>query len=304
MATGACGINCDACRLNLLGVCSSCGPGKSLEAQRKMTAQVRLLGAPCPVLECASSRKIDYCLRDCEEFPCERLRAYPFSEGFLNMQERRRSQAVQKLDPTKEKILVPPEYWEYLARKDPEALCEDALATAFSQEDLMLPVLGREILVDRKNHSLRSKHREEWEEVNHPLLELLVLIYLLNAQPEVLTRDLVSAKELKTAHFFQGPHELSLGTVVERFGRNLEGFRKAAESLGGERQALADAAYRIPAFPRVPLYYLLWEGDDEFEPRLSVLFDRSIETHLPADAIWGLVALASEALVKAPESLF
>jgi hypothetical protein len=305
LPTGACGINCDVCRLNVLGVCSSCGPGKSLEAEGKMAAQVRILGAPCPILECASNRGIDYCLRDCEEFPCERFSAYPFSEAFLKMQERRRNQAVQQLDPTTEKIQVPPQYWEDLEKKDMAALCENALATAFSCEDVVLPILGREILVDRKNHSLRHKNQGEWEPVPHPLLELLVLVYLLHVGPQLLSRELVSARELKTAHFFQGPHELNVGGVLERFGRDLKGFRRAAESLGGEVQNLAaGAAYKIPAFPKVPLYYLLWEGDDEFEPRLSVLFDRSIESHLSADAIWGLVALVSEALLRAPEPPF
>jgi len=305
LATGACGIDCDVCRLNALGLCSSCGPGRSLEAQSKMAAQVRILGAPCPILECASNRGKDYCLRDCEEFPCERFSTYPFSEGFLEMQERRRNQAVQQLDPTKEKILVPPHYWEELEKKDMIPLCENALARAFSSEDLVLSILGEEILVDRKNHSLRRKNQGEWEQVNHPLLELLVLVYLLNAGPQILSRELVSAKELKTAHFFQGPHELNAGKVLERFGRDPEGFKKAAESLGGEGQNLAsDAAYKIPALPKVPLYYLLWVGDDEFEPRLSVLFDRSIESHLSADAVWGLVAFVSEALLKAPKPPF
>lgn len=300
MATGACGINCDVCRLNALGVCSSCGPGTSTEARQKMALQARVLGAPCPKLLCAASRAIDYCLRDCEEFPCERFGGYPFSEGFLTMQERRRNEAERKLDPTKEKIRVPPHYWEDLEKRDPAVLCENALAQAFSAEDIVLAVLGREILVDRKNHSLRRKNQGEWEPVNHSLLELLVLVYLLHAGPQLLTRELVSAQELRSAHFFQGPHELNTGGVLERFGRDLKGFRKAAESLGGDAQILADAAFRIPAFPKVPLYYLLWEGDDEFEPRLSVLFDRSIDSHLPADAIWGLVALVSEALLKTP----
>lgn len=304
MPTGACGINCDACRLNLLGVCSSCGPGKSLEAQQKMAVQLRVLGAPCPILECAANRGIDYCLRDCEEFPCERFSAYPFSEGFLKMQERRRNQADQKLDPTREKILVPSHYWEDLEKRDMAVLCENTLAQAFSSEDIVLPILGREILVDRKNHSLRRKNQGEWEPVTYPLLELLVLVYLLNAGPQRLSRELVSVQELKTAHFFQGPHELNVGGVLERFGRDLKAFRRAAESLGGEGQSLADAAFRIPALPKVPLYYLLWEGDEEFEPRLSVLFDRSIESHLSADAIWGLVALVSEALVKTPDLAF
>jgi hypothetical protein len=220
------------------------------------------------------------------------------------MQERRRKQATQGLDPTKERIQVPGHYWTDLEKKDLPTLCEHTLCTAYSSEDILVPVLGGEILVDRKNHALRRKRKGEWEPVNHPLLELLILVYLNNAGPQLLTRDLVSVQELKTGHFFQGPHELNVGAVLQRFGRDPEGFRKAAESLGGQDQGLADAAYRIPGFPKVPLYYLLWEGDEEFEPRISVLFDRSIESHLSADAIWGLVALVSEALVKTPDLPF
>jgi len=52
-------------------------------------------------------------------------------------------------------------------------------------------------------------------------------------------------------------------------------------------------------FPRVPLYYLLWAGDDEFEPLFSVLFDRSIELFFQADAVWALVNLTSIELVNA-----
>jgi hypothetical protein len=221
------------------------------------------------------------------------------------MQEMKRIPAVQQLDPAKEKIQVPSRYWEDLDKKDMAALCENALARAFSSEGIVLSILGREILVDRKSRCLRRKHQDEWEPVTYPLLELLVLVYLLNVGPRLLSRDLVSAQELKTAHFFQGPHELNLGRVLRRFGQDLKGFRQAAEFLGGEGQNLAaDGAYRIPVLPKVPLYYLLWEGDAEFEPRLSVLFDRSIESHLSADAIWGLVGLVSEALLKAPSPLF
>ena len=48
MPTGACGINCDVCQLNLLGTCSSCGSGQSLEAEKKLDAQQRLIGGPLP----------------------------------------------------------------------------------------------------------------------------------------------------------------------------------------------------------------------------------------------------------------
>ncbi len=63
---------------------------------------------------------------------------------------------------------------------------------------------------------------------------------------------------------------------------------------------MADAAYRLLPFPRVSLYYLLWQGDAEFEPRMSVLFDRTIEAVFSADAIWGLVGRVSTALLQGP----
>jgi hypothetical protein len=61
---------------------------------------------------------------------------------------------------------------------------------------------------------------------------------------------------------------------------------------------MADSAYRLLPFPRVPLYYLFWQGDEEFAPRISVLFDRSIQEYFAASAIWGLVNRVSTALIK------
>ena len=60
MPTGACGINCDVCKLKVVDICSSCGPGDGDAAARKIQAQVRLLGAPCPILACAQMRSVPY----------------------------------------------------------------------------------------------------------------------------------------------------------------------------------------------------------------------------------------------------
>jgi hypothetical protein len=218
------------------------------------------------------------------------------------MQERRRNQAGQALDPTKEKIKVPPEYWEDLKRRDLVAVCRNGLATVHPPEGLLLGFLGETILIDVQKSALKINRQGMWESVSYPLLELLSLVYLLNAGPEGLSNEMVSAQQLKTAHFFQGPHELNIDPLIRRFGNDVEGFKEAALKIGGEPQNLADAGFKILTFPKVPLYYLLWRGDEEFNPRLSVLFDRSIEKHLSADAIWGLVSLVSDALLKASAS--
>ncbi len=203
-----------------------------------------------------------------------------------------------------EETQVPPQHWGDLKAGDIKKVCDRSLAVESPPNGLILSVLGREILVDMDEACLKSRRAETWEKVKDPLLELLILVYLLKAGPDSLKKELISVQELKDAHFFQGPHELRLGPLLTRYGQDPKGFKKAAESLGGEVQDLADTSYRIPALPKVPLYYLLWEGDEEFEPRISVLFDRSVEKHLSADAIWGLVNLVSEALVKAPNFPF
>ena len=67
----------------------------------------------------------------------------------------------------------------------------------------------------------------------------------------------------------------------------MAGFKKAAERLDGELLDLADAAYKFSPLPKIPLYYLLWEGDDEFPPEGNILFDRSISGILSAeDVAW------------------
>ncbi|MBU2547416.1 MAG: hypothetical protein KKB20_03305 [Proteobacteria bacterium] len=90
--TGACGVNCMTCALATTGRCSPCGPGTGSQAARKLGAQLELLGGFCPILKCASDRKIAFCMRDCDRFPCENFQdgPYPYSEGFLSMQHRRR----------------------------------------------------------------------------------------------------------------------------------------------------------------------------------------------------------------------
>ena len=65
---------------------------------------------------------------------------------------------------------------------------------------------------------------------------------------------------------------------------------------------MADAAYKLQPYPRVSLYFLLWEGDEEFPAQVTVLFDRSIENVLAADAIWALVNRVVTALLQGPQN--
>jgi hypothetical protein len=304
MPTGACGINCDVCKLNLLGTCSSCGPGTSPQAEQKLAAQQRLLGGTCAILACAQLNGVAYCLRDCAQFPCDNFSQgpYPFSTGYLQMQERRRKQDPPAFAPDKSPVEVPSHFWDELQKKDLNTLCNWTLFRLDSAQQMAFDFLNEEIRIDVAERCLKRHTDNGWEMTRDPLLELVTVAYLNQVETlNPLGREIVSVKDLKEGHFFQGPHELKTDPLLQRYGEDLLGFEEAARFLRGRPVDMADAAYELLPFPRIPVYFLFWQGDAEFTPRISVLFDRSIEAVLSADVIWGLVSRITTALVQGPK---
>ena len=303
MPTGACGINCDVCKLNLLGTCSSCGSGQSLEAAQKLAAQQRLFGSTCAILACAQMNQIEYCMRDCNQFPCDNFTQgpYPFSGGYLQMQARRRQKLPPAFAPNKSPVDVPVHFWDDLQNKDLKTLSNLTLFNQISPDQMVFHFLNEDVLVDFTARCLKRDRGQGWETTPDPLLELVTVLYLNNVTMLYpLGKDIVGVKDLKEAHFFQGPHELKIQPLIERYGQDIGGFKEAANYLEGRPTDMADVAYQLFPFPRIPVYYLFWQGDAEFDPRISVLFDRSIEEVFAADGIWGLVNRVSTALLQAP----
>ncbi len=301
MPTGACGINCDVCKLRLLGTCSTCGSGRSQAAEKKLAAQQRIFGQTCTILACACLNHIEYCMRDCNAFPCGNfaLGPYPFSRGFLRMQERRLQETPPAFDPHGHPVKVPPAYWDKLKERDMNTLCNLTLSNPCSPEELVFHSFQEDVRIDLKNRCLKRLCNNAWEKINDPLLELITLLYMTRVDSfHPLGRDLVSKKDLKEAHYFKDQHDLNLVPLLERYGNDMSGFRQTAEYLEGRSMEMADSAYMLLPFPRVPLYYLFWKGDEEFGPRISILFDRSIQEYFSASGIWGLVNFVSTALLK------
>ena len=217
------------------------------------------------------------------------------------MQARRLEGRPPPFDHNERVIQVPPQFWDELKAQDKTRLLNLTLFGSHASGGLVFRFLNEEILVDIENRCLNKHVGNDWERLDDPLLELITLLYLNHVNAfHAIGRDIVNARDLKEAHYFKGRHQFKLAPLVERYGNDLAGFESAAEYCEGAPMDMADRAYRFLPFPRVPVYYLLWKGDAEFEPRISVLFDRSIENHFTASGIWGVVSLVSFALLKGP----
>ncbi len=190
-----------------------------------------------------------------------------------------------------------PAYWNQLAEIEPEAVCRRAMLPPFTSDGYRIPFLNKSILADIESKQLIAEFDGSRVALDDPLQELIILLYLINAEETPLAGEMVTVKELSEWHFFVGVHALDVRKVADRFGFDPDKFARAAEAIGGQRLDLADVSYRFQPLPRVPVTYLLWLGDDEFAPNVTVCFDRTIERHFAADGIWGLVKRLSRALV-------
>lgn len=72
--------------------------------------------------------------------------------------------------------------------------------------------------------------------------------------------------------------EKFMGRAAQVFDGHVEGLKAACQAMGGEilpRMAGADVTCRFWAVPFFPVLLQFWEGDEEFPPRLMILWDRN-----------------------------
>ncbi len=90
------------------------------------------------------------------------------------------------------------------------------------------------------------------------------------------------------------------------FDGHTEELKAACESLGGvllERMAGADATCRIPVTPFFPVLLQFWEGDDEFPPKLMLLWDRNTDKFLHFETTFYLQGDLLERLKRSVEEI-
>ncbi len=193
-------------------------------------------------------------------------------------------------------------HWDKLSQLHPTDVCNRTGAIYHpAREGFLLPVYNlRYLILPRGKKILRMEWNDHpVEEELHQYFYLMVLVYLTNAKDIKPTHTWVNEKGLKGGFtFFQGPHRLQVQELINLFGKDPEAFLKAGKKLGGSEILYGDKGFALEVFPKVPLAYLLWKGDEEFPPRIRVLFDSTIESHLPLDIIWCMVGETSHRLVE------
>jgi hypothetical protein len=113
---------------------------------------------------------------------------------------------------------------------------------------------------------------------------VLILHYLIQAQGKDLARRWVDFRSLPGGVVY---YPVFRGRVIARlvrmFGERPQALISAAAPLGGRAIAMADWAVEIPAFPRVPVVFALWEASDEFAPEGTIMYDDALPAYLETE---------------------
>lgn len=134
-------------------------------------------------------------------------------------------------------------------------------------------------------------HKEmNLSEVKPPYL-ILWLHYLTSEGTKRPEGHLISYRDVPGAQFYEAKFmQRAVQPMIKSFGNEPQALIETGVSMGGTVLAQGDASITLSLLPYVPVTYILWAGDSEFQPNGSILFDQTAIGWLCAE---DLVVLAS-----------
>jgi len=176
--------------------------------------------------------------------------------------------------------------WERLSRLAPEEVVRTKGAV-WTGRAFRVEMLGQTFEISPEARSIEGPDRQSGFQ------EALVLLQYLSAPgPGGLSGRRISFRELKGGDlFFNNIHRLSTDDLAAELNLSESQFLEAGRRLGGRETGTAEYSWLVLALPQIPLEAIYFPGDDEFEPRLTLLVDAAAGSYLELDVLWALVNL-------------
>ncbi len=183
-----------------------------------------------------------------------------------------------------------------LASRDPAAIAGNAAVEFQEQKSFFtVPFMNRPYRVFHPGGEVAGTGGEEIS----LYLSILILHYLVTADGKPLSGRWISYRHLPGGDIYMEPfRRRAVLPFLKAFGSDPDSFVQAASALGGRRLEGSGTGMVIPVFPRVPINFTLWPGDDELPPSAAILFDAQAASYLPTEDYAHLPALVVEAMQR------
>lgn len=158
-----------------------------------------------------------------------------------------------------------------------------------------VPFFDETILLDIPGFTFSSSRG-----ANVTLVARIIILHYINTASGIpLTGEKVAYGDIPACmHYDPVFARRVLKPLVRAFGYDRHAFLDAGLGLGAKEESFGDASITLFALPRVPVTFVLWEGDSEFPPSARALFDPSITGYLPLEDIVVISKLAAGRILK------
>ena len=164
---------------------------------------------------------------------------------------------------------------------------------------LAVNCLGKDFLIDKAGQMASACHLIPW--VLIPLLN-----YILYCEGKEPRGEWVGMAELQDSaqwgHYFSHRCEEPLQQLTDAHTDLVFEILQVFNALPVEDNCSADYSFVIRPLPLVPVLINYWQAEDEFPSKLNILFDRSAEKNLPAEALYmmirGIVEMFRQLIVR------
>lgn len=81
---------------------------------------------------------------------------------------------------------------------------------------------------------------------------------------------------------------------MELYAGKSEQIRKACDTFGGTPMEQGDVSAVLPVFDFFPVWFQFWDGDEEFPPSFTFLWDRNTLAFLHYETLWYVMGFIKE----------
>ena len=172
--------------------------------------------------------------------------------------------------------------YEKLSLLAPETVCERC-GVRYEQGEYFIPWFSREQALSQAS-------------TTHKIIWLHYLTAQGNRNP---SGKLISYRDTGGLFYETNFIKRAVNPLVKHFGNNPEGLIRAGEALGGKKAEHGDGSIIINVLPYIPITFIIWTGDEEFEPGGNILFDETVKTWLCAEDLAVMGSLSTYELTRA-----
>lgn len=172
---------------------------------------------------------------------------------------------------------------EKLAKVNARKQCENSGAELQPNGTVNLKYLNQVYNLDIKKAEVLLPGSEKEVSLRD---KILLMHYFVQAKGTLPTQKQITYRDLPGGLvYFPTFEKRTVQPLVETFGDIPRNVIKAGESLGASNAYMGDASLLINAFPRVPIFLLLWASDTELPPGGNILFNSNIVDYLDSEDV-------------------